>query len=164
MVSNCMGLGYDVVDVAALDEQLAEPGTRMRKLFSAREMHQALRLASVKGDGATVHLAAKWAGKEAVLKAWEEALGERPSPYTLDDFPWKSIEILDDQRGRPRVVLSEDVEETLRTSLAWSDGEPGWLISLSHDGLIAGAVVILVRRDPNDKSSADESPLERMMS
>lgn len=170
-----LGLGHDVVDVAAFAEQLGEPGGGMRRLFSARELRQASMRARVKHDGEAVHLAARWAGKEAVLKAWCEALGDGPAPYTLDDFPWVSIEILDDSRGRPQVALSAPVQRTFEDSLSSFDvdadpdrgavfashsaspdggaanramssqlaGLLTWHISLSHDGPIASAVVIL---------------------
>ena len=52
-----------MVDVAAFAEQLAEPGSRMRALFSVREVRQASDRARQKNDGEAVHLAAKWAGK-----------------------------------------------------------------------------------------------------
>ncbi|PLS31961.1 4-phosphopantetheinyl transferase [Bifidobacterium margollesii] len=149
-----LGLGHDVVDVAAFSEQLAEPGSRMRRLFSPRELRQASMRAQIKHDGEAVHLAARWAGKEAVLKAWCEALGDVPNPYTLDDFPWQGIEILDDSRGRPHVALRSDVNDRLAESLGSRSsgapssgsrlsGEPIWHISLSHDGPVASAVVLL---------------------
>ncbi|OZG63768.1 4'-phosphopantetheinyl transferase [Bifidobacterium hapali] len=158
------GLGHDVVDVAAFAQQLAEPGSHMRGLFSTRELRQADTRAQAKHDGKAVHLASKWAGKEAVLKAWCEALtlcgetsrstnarsavqGElrdstiRPVqfPYTLDNFPWSQIEILDDVRGIPHVILGDD--PFARLSAAFPDAQ--WHISLSHDGPIASAVAIL---------------------
>ncbi|MDF7663373.1 4'-phosphopantetheinyl transferase superfamily protein [Bifidobacterium sp. ESL0763] len=117
-----LGLGHDVVDVAGFAAQLGEPGSRMRGLFSARELRQAALRAKAKHDDEATHLAARWAGKEAVLKAWCEALGERPNPYTLDDFPWTSIEILDDSRSRPHVVLGPACEATLRDSLGLGGG------------------------------------------
>ncbi|KAB8288261.1 4'-phosphopantetheinyl transferase [Bifidobacterium ramosum] len=149
-----LGLGHDVVDVAAFTAQLAEPGTRMRGLFSVRELRQASARAMRKHDGEAVHLAAKWAGKEAVLKAWCEALatvaddgaaaGVRELPYTLDDFPWSRIEILDDAHGVPHVVLAADVEAALRRGFP-VDRWPAvrWHVSLSHDGPVASAVVVL---------------------
>ena len=85
---NTCGLGHDVVDVAAFAEQLAEPGSRMRALFSVREVRQASDRARQKNDGEAVHLAAKWAGKEAFLKAWCDYPGDAPYPFTLDNFPW----------------------------------------------------------------------------
>ena len=154
-----LGLGHDVVDMIAFAEQLAEPGSRMRQLFSARELRQASARAQSKHDGEAVHLAAKWAGKEAVLKAWDVALADRPAPYTLDNFPWAGIEILDDSRGRPRVMLMPQVEANLRRSLSGDlvDGAAvnataavdssenyRWHISLSHDGPIASAVVLII--------------------
>ncbi|PLS25287.1 holo-ACP synthase [Bifidobacterium imperatoris] len=135
------GLGHDVVDVAAFAEQLAEPGSRMRALFSVRELRQAAEHARAKNDGEAVHLAAKWAGKEAFLKAWCESLGERPYPFTLDNFPWREVEILDDSRGVPHVMLSGKAVQAFQTAYAGSI--PVVRISLSHDGPIASAVVIL---------------------
>ena len=87
------GLGHDVVDVAAFAEQLSESGSRMRSLFSVREVRQAADRARLKNDDEAVHLAAKWAGKEAFLKAWCDYLGNAPYPFTLDNFPWPEIEI-----------------------------------------------------------------------
>ncbi|WEV64958.1 holo-ACP synthase [Bifidobacterium sp. ESL0732] len=147
-----LGVGHDVVDVAAFAEQLDEPGSRGRRLFSVRELRQAAARAKIKHDDEATHLAAKWAGKEAVLKAWCEALGDRSNPYTLDDFPWSQIEILDDSRSRPHVVLTQAVQTKLLDSLAIMDSgvvssnmtvSPRWHVSLSHDGPLAAAVVLL---------------------
>lgn len=162
-----MGLGHDVVDVKAFTEQLAEPGTRMRSLFSARELRQSAQRARVKHDGESVHLAARWAGKEAVLKAWCEAIAQLPQhadagdgggkageyPYTIDDFPWREVEILDDSRGCPRAVLSARLAAAVADSLGMSlgmakpgierDHAPIFHVSLSHDGPIASAVAML---------------------
>ncbi|WEV58704.1 4'-phosphopantetheinyl transferase superfamily protein [Bifidobacterium sp. ESL0728] len=166
-----LGLGHDVVDVADFAQQLDEPGSRGRLLFSARELRQASVRARLKHDDEAAHLAVRWAGKEAVLKAWCEALGERPNPYTLDDFPWAQVEILDDSRSRPRVVLVRDCEAMLLKSLGANQTETAvtdetssaedsfasdrqlrgtqplalrWHVSLSHDGPVASAVAVLV--------------------
>lgn len=136
------GLGHDVVDVDAFAEQLAEPGSRMRSLFSPRELRQAAERARQKNDGEAVHLAAKWAGKEAFLKAWCEALGERSYPFTLDNFPWRAVEILDDSRGVPHVMLSGNAEQLFH-DYAGSIPANRIHISLSHDGPVASAVVII---------------------
>ncbi|MBW3094462.1 4'-phosphopantetheinyl transferase superfamily protein [Bifidobacterium sp. 64T4] len=158
-----MGLGHDVVDVTAFARQLGEPGSRMRGLFSARELRQTAQRARVKNDGEAVHLAARWAGKEAVLKAWCEAIAQLPSgvaaragagdyPYTIDDFPWREVEILDDSHGCPRVALSDAVTEAVRRSLGCAGGNGGvdadarvfaFHISLTHDGPIASAMAML---------------------
>lgn len=170
-----LGLGHDVVDAAVFAQQLAEPGTRIRGLFSMRELRQSAVRAQTKHDDESMHLAAKWAGKEAVLKAWCEALtmlamdggmhggtnrsadvravvpGESSGstasqpprfPYTLDDFPWSQVEILDDAHGVPHVILGGD--PSARLAAAFPDAQ--WHISLSHDGPIASAVAILEQR------------------
>lgn len=145
-----LGIGHDVVDVAAFAAQLGEPGTRMRGLFSARELRQAAMRGERKGDGEAVHLAARWAGKESVVKAWCAALAGAPAPYGPDDTPWNGIEVLDDGGGVPHVLLRADVDETLRASLTHAGAagstpacDPRWHLSLSHDGPIASAVALL---------------------
>lgn len=149
-----LGLGHDVVDVPAFAEQLDEPGSRMRNLFSTRERWQTAQRMQVKRDGEAVHLAARWAGKEAFLKAWCEAIscrakgdGDIAYPYTLDDFPWSRIEILDDSHGVPHVMLSPEVRCKLRQSLGLPvDGDDQACeihISMSHDGSVASAVVTI---------------------
>ena len=138
---NTFGLGHDVVDVAAFAEQLGQPGSHMRALFSVREVRQAADRARQKNDGEAVHLAAKWAGKEAFLKAWCDFLGSAPFPFTLDNFPWREIEILDDSRGVPHVSLSGDASPAFQTD--YSGSFPDVHISLSHDGPVASAVVMI---------------------
>ncbi|RBP99350.1 holo-ACP synthase [Bifidobacterium xylocopae] len=137
-----MGLGHDVVNVETFGGQLAGPGSHMGDLFSPRELRQCHERARLKGDDEAVHLSARWAGKEAVLKAWSAALGSGPAPYTIDRFPWAAIEILDDSRSRPGVYLSDRVNARLYESVACA-GSLSWLISLTHDGPVASAVVML---------------------
>lgn len=158
-----VGLGHDVVALDVFAEQLAEPDGGMRRLFSPRELRQSALRGRLKADGDAVHLAARWAGKEAVIKAWCEALEETcPLPYTVDNVPWARIEILDDARGVPHVVLADDVARALSEALRGvqrdvptasdAGAQPGegarwrWHISLSHDGPVASAVAILVVR------------------
>ena len=158
-----VGLGHDVVALDVFAEQLAEPDGGMRWLFSPRELRQSALRGRLKADGDAVHLAARWAGKEAVIKAWCEALGETfPLPYTVDNVPWARIEILDDARGVPHVVLADDDARALSEALRGvqrdmptasdAGAQPGedarwrWHISLSHDGPVASAVAILVVR------------------
>lgn len=167
-MTEVLGLGHDVVDLDGFSEQLALPGSRIRSLFSTRELRQTAMRAELKHDGETAHLAVRWAGKEAVLKAWSQALGDRSAPYTVDDFPWAGVEILDDGRGRPGVHLREDVQAELVASMRSGMGERAtasdslglsvdckmgcqvsdfadwlyWRISLTSDGSIASAIVI----------------------
>lgn len=153
------GLGHDVVDIPDFSRRLRIAGSRMPLLFSARERRQCSLLARRHGDGEARHLAARWAGKESVVKAWCEAV-EDP-PYSPDDLPWEAIEILDDRRGVPRVLLRDDLCAALSEGVGvrvtrgrhpgGSQSEPSgdgtylrWHVSLSHDGDVASAVVVLI--------------------
>lgn len=154
------GIGHDLVNVAQFAEQMQD-GNGWRALFSVRELRQCDLRAQVKNDERALHIAARWAGKEAVIKAWSEALCtiNNPYPYTLDNMPWASIEILNDSHGCPRIILSSDVHSQLVKSLFSVSSECvdssehidniRWHISLSHDGLLddnsafASAVVML---------------------
>ena len=89
----------------------------MRALFSVREVRQASDRARQKNDGEAVHLAAKWAGKEAFLKPGAIIL-RCPYPFTLDNFPWPEIEILDDSRGVPHVSLGKGTASVFQTDYA----------------------------------------------
>lgn len=113
------GLGHDVVNVAQFAEQMRD-GDGWRKLFSVRELRQCSLLAEAKHDDEALHIAARWAGKEAVIKAWCEALAgcNTDYPYTLDNMPWPEIEILDDSHGCPRVELAQEVQNKLYKSVS----------------------------------------------
>ena len=152
------GLGHDVVNVAQFAEQMRE-SDGWRALFSVRELRQCSLRSDMKHDDEALHIAARWAGKEAVIKAWCEALaiGDTAYPYTLDNTPWSCIEILDDSHGCPRVQLAQKVQDKLCASLSLKLAEPSnntelaelanipntsgnicnairWHISLTHDG------------------------------
>ncbi|MFU0513060.1 holo-ACP synthase [Gardnerella greenwoodii] len=117
------GLGHDVVNVAQFAEQMRD-SDGWRKLFSVRELRQCSLLAEAKHDDEALHIAARWAGKEAVIKAWCEALADCNTdypteyPYTLDNMPWPEIEILDDSHGCPRVELAQEVQNKLYESVS----------------------------------------------
>lgn len=116
------GLGHDVVNVAQFAEQMRE-GNGWRALFSVRELRQCSLRSDTKHDDEALHIAARWAGKEAVIKAWCEALASCNTnyptdyPYTLDNMPWPGIEILDDSHGCPRVELAQEVQNKLYESV-----------------------------------------------
>ncbi|MFP1719464.1 4'-phosphopantetheinyl transferase superfamily protein [Gardnerella sp. Marseille-Q9185] len=116
------GLGHDVVNVAQFAEQMRE-SNGWRTLFSVRELRQCSLRSDTKHDDEALHIAARWAGKEAVIKAWCEALMNCNTgypteyPYTLDNMPWAGIEILDDSHGCPRVELAQEVQNKLYESV-----------------------------------------------
>lgn len=86
------------------------------------------------------HLAARWAAKEAVVKAWSAALYGQPPPIPPDLLVWSEIETVCDAWGRPAVRLSGEVARKVAATV----GEGAtWHVSLSHDGEAAVAFVVL---------------------
>lgn len=150
MTGGVRGVGVDIVDLGAFATSLAEPGTRFTGAFSATERRQCRERAEARGAASGAdsssssaqarHLAARWAVKEAVVKAWSAALYGEPPPIAPDLLRWSEIETVCDAWGRPSVRLSGEV--------AWQvDATVGegtrWNVSLSHDGGSAVAFVVL---------------------
>lgn len=126
-----LGVGVDLVHVPAFADQLDQPGSDFAELFTAGERRDA--------NGRTTdvarHLAARWAAKEAVVKAWSASLyGTAP---VMDDEALRQIEVVVDAWGRPRIRLHGEVAKHLEGC--------GVEISLSHDGDYATAYAVLHR-------------------
>ncbi len=131
--------GIDLVTVARISELLNRHGERfLDRCFTAHERAYA--------DGQTKrraeHLAARFAAKEAVLKALGTGLA--------DGISWTEIEVTRDGRGAPGVKLTGRAAK-----IAKRLGIAEWAISLSHTDELAMASVIarVVRRSPPDASS-----------
>lgn len=139
------GVGVDIVDLGAFAASLAEPGTRLTRAFSATERRQCRERAESRGarsgeDPLARHLAARWAAKEAVVKAWSAALYGAPPPIAPDLLRWSEIETVCDNWGRPSVRLGGEVDRQVAATI----GEGArWNVSLSHDGGSAIAFVVL---------------------
>jgi len=112
-----VGVGIDVVDVARFAESLARTPALRERLFTPAEATRPL-----------ASLAARFAAKEAIAKA----LG---APGGL---AWHDAEIVSEETGRPRFVLTGTV-----AARAESLGALHVHVSLSHDAGIASAVVVL---------------------
>src|SRR6516165_4721336 len=61
-----VGLGIDLVFIPDFAEQVDKPGTVFAETFTPGERRDA----ADKSSSAARHLAARWAAKEAVIKAW----------------------------------------------------------------------------------------------
>ena len=118
-----VGTGIDVVDVERFGDIAARrPGFLDRLLTSAEQ-------GASDGSVRPLHsLAARFAAKEAMAKA----LG---APSGLQ---WHHCEVLSDDVGKPYFNLTGTV-----LAAAQSVGATTWHLSLSHDGGIAIASVIL---------------------
>lgn len=119
-------VGIDVIKVARLARLATENPGILDDVFTARE------LAHCQGKRRRYeHLAARFAAKEAVLKAFGLGLGQR--------MRWTDVEIVNEATGRPAVCLHGEVE-------AWSRryGVTDVDVSLSHvaDLAIAHAVAV----------------------
>ena len=120
--------GLDIVQVARVERLLAENPGADERIFTERELSYS------RGNGRSAeHLAARFAGKEAVLKA----LG---GPSGLD---LREIEIVGDDTGRPQVRLSGGAREVAaRIGVIELD------VSLSHSGGLAVAHAVALQRGP----------------
>ena len=126
-------VGVDVVAVSAFAEQLEQPGTRFARVFTPAERRDARA-----GEGGEAqHLAARWAAKEAVIKAWSSTRFGGPEVIDPSQVDLREIEVRSDAWGRPSIRLHGAI----------ADGMAGFtvLVSLSHDpeGDIAAAFVVL---------------------
>lgn len=146
MTGSVRGVGVDLVDLGAFAASLAEPGTRFTSAFTATERRQCRDRAEARGASSSSpsslarHLAARWAAKEAVVKAWSSALYGSAPPIAPDLLLWSEIEIVCDAWGRPAVRLSGEVARQVAATV----GEDAhWNVSLSHDGDSAVAFVVL---------------------
>jgi holo-[acyl-carrier protein] synthase len=125
------GLGVDVVHLPDFAAQLAVPGSAFADgVFTAGERADAAR-----GTDPARHLAARWAAKEAFLKAWSGASFGQPPALARADL--QEIEVIRDAWGRPALRLHGAVATLTAELRAW--------VSLSHDGPVATAVVVLER-------------------
>lgn len=125
------GLGMDLVEVGPFRAQLEQPGSTFTEgTFTPGEVREA----SARPDRDPArHLAARFAAKEAFVKAWSGAsFGRTPQMVGVD---LREIEVVSDGYGRPSVVLHGE--------LAARAGELKVWVSLSHEGSVAAAVVVL---------------------
>jgi holo-[acyl-carrier protein] synthase len=119
-------IGIDLVDVPAFAEQLGDTASGFADAtFTAREQRVA------KGDAR--RLAARFAAKEAFLKAWSGARFGQPP--LLGGIDMREIEVVDDGFGRPGLRL--------HGAVAQAAGPVATHLSLSHDGAAAIAFVML---------------------
>ena len=132
-------VGVDVVGISAFAEQLAQPGTRFARSFTAGE-----RRAARVGNGNDTRreaesLAARWAAKEAVIKAWSSTCFGHPEVIDPAYVDLREIEVRSDAWGRPAIRLHGAIAH----AMAGYDVR----VSLSHDPAadIAVAFVVLQR-------------------
>jgi holo-[acyl-carrier protein] synthase len=115
--------GIDIVDVAHF-------GKTTSVMESGGHVFLPAELSHVADDANRIErLAARFAIKEAVLKALGTGLG--------DGYALRDVEVTTNDRGAPGVVL-----HGLCANRAASMGIVRWLVSCSHNGLVAIGSVI----------------------
>lgn len=127
-----IGTGIDLVHVPGFAEQWRTPGTRFERAFTPGELRDCQ---GGRDDRSVASLAARWAAKEALIKAWSASLWGQPPVADEQIHPF--IEVVRDAWDRPRLRLHGVVAEHLA-------GVTGH-VSLSHDGDAAIAMVTLTR-------------------
>jgi holo-[acyl-carrier protein] synthase len=118
-------VGIDLVDFGQIEESLARYGDRfLERVYTAAE-----RAAS---RGRTAALAARFAAKEATMKALRR---------TDEGIGWQSIEVVNGSGSTPEITLSGAA-----TELAAARGVTGLSVSMSTQRRRAAAVVIAEAR------------------
>ncbi|MCK9249742.1 MAG: holo-ACP synthase [Solirubrobacteraceae bacterium] len=163
-----VGIGIDVVDVPSFAAQLADHASGfVAGTFTAGEIRAAADHGGA-GDATAdsrprehaarrdARLAARFAAKEAFVKAWSASRRGRPPALGAVDLRW--IEVVDDGFGRPGLRLHGPVADALRDL-----GDPAVHLTMSHDGPVATAMVVLDREPPAAPSSprADVPGMQR---
>lgn len=127
---NVLSHGIDIVDLAEFKKLLDEPTADLaHRCFTPRELTWA--------EGSqrrTERLAARFAAKEAVLKA----LGTG----WVTGISWKDIEVSNAPNGTPTVAVYREVER-----ISKEKGIATFLVSLTHSSTHAMASVIAIGRD-----------------
>lgn len=115
--------GIDIIEVERIKDNIEGFGESfLYRIYTKKEIEYCER----KGVNKYQSYAARFAAKEAVLKAISQLLG---SKY---DIKWNDIEVLNDESGRPYVNILINLEKIIKID-----------ISLSHIKDIAVASVIV---------------------
>lgn len=117
-----IGIGVDVVDLGRFERVLERTPAMRARLFTDAEQLR---------DGEprpVVSLAARFAAKEALVKAFGSSAGLR----------WRDLEVVADDQRNPSLTLHEGARR-----VADERGVTSVHLSLSHDGGIATAFVVL---------------------
>ena len=118
-----IGIGVDLVEVDRMRTVLARTPTMVERLFTAGERDYA-----TAANDPTERFAARFAAKEAVMKALGVGLGS---------VDWHDIEVVRADSGAPQLVITGRAQE-----LATSAGISRWLLTLTHTTTMAEAIAV----------------------
>jgi holo-[acyl-carrier protein] synthase len=121
-----LGMGVDIVEIYRMKDAIKKWGDSfLTKIFTPREIEY-----STARRFAHQHFAARFAAKEAVVKAFGE-----PSKHPIR---WTEIEVLNDEEGKPIIEFHNDA---LKLKVKKKVGNV--VVSMSHSKNYAIANVIL---------------------
>jgi len=118
-----VGIGIDAVDIDRFRAALARHPRLARRLFTDAE-----RAYGERSSDPAPRLAARWAAKEAVMKALGVGLGA---------FAFCDVEVVSASSGAPTLVL-----RGAAAALADGQGVSSWRLSLTHTATLAAAVAV----------------------
>ncbi len=123
-MSAVIGTGIDAVEIGRFRALLVRRPRLVQRLFSLEEQS----LAKRRNDPVPT-LAARFAAKEAAMKALSTGLG---------GVDFTDLEVLSEPSGAPRLVVSGRARE--RAGLL---GVTSWHVSLTHTEILSMAVVVV---------------------
>lgn len=122
-----LGIGMDIVETRRIADSIERFGDRfLNRIFSEGEIAYAKTMKSPQ-----LHLAARFAAKEAISKAFGTGIGH--------EMGWRDLEVVREKSGAPRVVLHGKAE-----AFAKERGVKEVHVSLSHTADYGAASVVIV--------------------
>ena len=123
------GTGIDIVEISRMRAAVKKWGNNfISKVFTAREIKY-----STSKRFSEQHFAARFAAKEAVVKAFGE-----PSKFPIR---WTDIEVVNNSEGKPIIEFKGDALKLKKTKKI-----DDIIVSMSHSRNYAIASVILLRK------------------
>ena len=124
-----IGTGIDIVEISRIkNASLKWKDAFLKRIFTDKEIAY-----SKERSSSYQHLAARFAAKEAVLKAFGSGWNKR--------IEWTDIEVWNEESGKPKVELHNHIKQ-LKNKKKVKD----IIISLSHTRTYAVASAILVKK------------------
>ena len=120
-----VGIGNDIIEIERIEKAISKEGFK-NKIYTQRELKNI-----EKRGNRTETYAGIFSAKEAISKA----IGTGVREFSLTD-----LEILNDDLGKPYVVVSEKLDKILKTKKEDYQIE----ISISHSRKYATAVAIII--------------------
>ncbi len=122
-----LGVGVDLVEVGRIANMLEQHGERfLEKVYTEEEREYCMGK-----KHPPIHLAARFAAKEAVSKCFGTGIGS--------ELSWHSVSVINGSNGQPQVRLDDQGSKLLSRKRGESV-----LISLSHTESMATAFAVLV--------------------